>query len=64
MRNGNSQQTASVHLPHLGEEFESVIRPSFQEVELPLMDHFMGQSIQELLLRVGRPGLELLEQRQ
>ncbi len=64
MRDGNPQQTASVHLPHLGEKFEPVIRPSLQDVKLPLMNHFVGQGAQQLLLGVGGPGGELLEQRQ
>jgi hypothetical protein len=64
MRDGNPHQPASVHLPHLGEKIGPVIRPSLQNVKLPLMNHFVGQGAQELLLGIGRPGCELLEQRQ
>lgn len=41
-----------------------MIRPPLQDIELPLVDHLMGEGIQEFLLRVGRSLGEPFQQRE
>jgi hypothetical protein len=41
-----------------------MIRPTFQHIELPLMDHFMSQGVEQLLFRVGCTYCELFKQRE
>ena len=41
-----------------------MIRPLLQHIELPLMNHFMCQGIEQFLFRIGCPRRELFEQRE
>ncbi len=41
-----------------------MIRSALQHIELPLMDHFMSQGVEQLLFRVWRPCGELFKQRE
>lgn len=41
-----------------------MIGPTFQYIELPLMNHFMSQGVEQLLFRVGRPRGELFKERE
>jgi len=61
---GDGHLTRSIHLPHLLEKVQAVIRPPLQDIELPLVDHLMGEGIQEFLLRVGRSLGEPFQQRE
>jgi hypothetical protein len=54
--------TRSIHLRHLPQKLQTMIRPTFQHIELPLMDHFMSQSVEQLLLRVRCPIGELFKE--
>jgi hypothetical protein len=40
-----------------------MIRPAFQDVELPLMNHFVGQGVDDFLLAILASMERLLEQR-
>jgi hypothetical protein len=62
MVDGDRQGAAPIHLGHLAEKIRPMIRPPFQDVELPLMNHFMRQRIHDLLLAVCAPLGSLLEQ--
>jgi len=62
MVDGDRQGTAPVHLGHLAEKIRPVIRPPFQDVVLPLMNHFVRQGIHDLLLPVLTVSGDLLEQ--
>lgn len=52
-----------VDLRHFSQEFQSMIGPPLQHIELPLMDHLMDEGVQEFLFRVRCPFGEPLEQR-
>jgi hypothetical protein len=62
MVGGDGDVARTIHLRHLPEKIPSVVRPPFQHIELPLVDHLMGEGIQQLLFRVGRPCCEPLQQ--
>ncbi len=62
MVDGDSQCAAPIHLGHLAEKIRSMIRPPFQDVVLPLMNHFVGQCVDELLFTILAPLECLLEQ--
>ena len=46
---GDAQSAVSVHLRHFSQKVRSMIRPPLEDIELPLMDHFMGKGTDELL---------------
>jgi hypothetical protein len=55
------QGAIPIHLGHLPQKFSSVIRPPLEDVVLPLMDHLMRESANELvpaILRTGQQGFE------
>lgn len=54
----------SIHLRHFQEKIQAVIRPPFQHIELPLMNHLMGEGIEELLLCERGPFGEPFQQRE
>jgi hypothetical protein len=62
MVDGDRQGAVPIHLGHLAEKIRSMIRPPFQDIELPLMNHFVRQRIHDLLLAVRAPLGGLLEQ--
>ena len=62
MVDGDGQGPVSIHLDHLAEKIRAMIRPPFQNVELPLMNHFMRQRIHDLLLPIIACLDNLLEQ--
>jgi len=41
-----------------------MIRSTLQEIELPLMNHFMSDGVQEFLFRIGRSGAKPYEERE
>ena len=55
--------TSAIHLCHLPDKVQAVIGPALQHVELPLMNHLMGERVKQFPLRVGRPFGELLQER-
>jgi hypothetical protein len=61
MVDGDRQGTVPIHLGHLAEKVQPMIRPSLQDVELPLVDHFVGQRVHDLLLAILAPVDGLLE---
>jgi hypothetical protein len=63
MVDGDGQRTVPVHLSHLAEKIHPMIWPALQDIELPLMNHFMGQCVDDFLLAVLVPLERLLEQR-
>jgi hypothetical protein len=38
--------TGSIHLRHLSQKLQAMIRSTLQHVELPLMDHFVSQGVE------------------
>jgi hypothetical protein len=62
MVDGDRQGAAPIHLGHLAEKIRSMIRPPLQDVELPLMDHFVSQRVHDFLLAIFAPLECLLEQ--
>jgi len=56
--------SGSIQLRHLPQKLQAMIRPTFQHIELPLMDHFMSQGVEQFLFRVRRPRGELFKQRE
>ncbi len=61
MVDSNRQGAVSIHLGHLAEKVHSMIRPPLQDVILPLMNHFVGQCVDDLLLAILAPFAYLLE---
>jgi hypothetical protein len=59
-----SHFSGSIHLCHLSQKIQAMIWSALQHIELPLMDHFMSQGIEQLLFRVWRPCGELFKQRE
>jgi len=59
----NRDHPAPVHLGHLPHKIRAVIRLPLQDVELPLMNHFMGQGVEQFLLGVGGSFGQALHQR-
>lgn len=64
MVDGDGQHTVSIHLGHLAEKIQPMIRPSFQDVVLPLMNHFVGQRVDDFLLAIFALLNNLLQQGQ
>jgi hypothetical protein len=62
MVDGNRQGTAPIHLGHFAKKIRSMIRPPLQDVVLPLMNHFVCQCVDDLLLTILAPLEYLLEQ--
>jgi len=54
----------SVDLGHFSQKLQAMIRSTLQHIELPLMDHFMSQGVEEFLLRVWCPCGELFKERE
>jgi hypothetical protein len=52
MIDGDRQGAVPIHLGHLAEKIHPMIRPSLQNVELPLMNHFVRERIHDLLLAI------------
>src|SRR5512134_1682503 len=59
----DGQLAAAVHLGHLAQKFRSMIGPSLEQIVLPLMDHLMGESTDQLVAAIGSAGQEGLEER-
>jgi hypothetical protein len=57
MVGGDRQDTVPIHLGHFAEKIRPMIRPTFQGVVLPLMNHFVRQRIHDfplvILARLG-----------
>ena len=64
MVDGDRQGPVSIHLGHLAEKILSMIWPPLEDVELPLMNHFVRERIDDLLLPIGAGFDDLLEQGQ
>jgi hypothetical protein len=64
MVDGDRQGPVSIHLGHLAEKILSMIWPPLEDVELPLMNHFVCQRIDDLLLSIFALLGGLLEQGQ
>jgi hypothetical protein len=62
MVDGDRQGAVPIHLGHLAEKIRPMIRPPFQDIVLPLMNHFVRQRIHDLLLAVLASLGGLLEQ--
>ena len=52
MVDGDRQGPVSIHLGHLAEKILSMIWPPLEDVELPLMNHFVRECIHDLLLPI------------
>jgi hypothetical protein len=63
MVDGDCEGTVPIHLGHLAKKIRAVVRSPFQDVVLPLMNHFVCQRAHDLLLAVLAPLGGLLEQR-
>ena len=50
--NGN-RQTVTNHQTHFTAEITAVIRPSLQHVELPLVNHFVGERADHFVFRLA-----------
>jgi hypothetical protein len=62
MVDGDRQGSVTIHLGHLAEKIRPMIRPPFQDVILPLMNHFVRQRVHDLLLAILAILGDLLEQ--
>jgi hypothetical protein len=62
MVDGDRQGAVPIHLGQFAEKIRTMTRPPFQNVVLPLMNHFVRQRIHDLLLAVLAPLGGLLEQ--
>ena len=62
MVDGERQGSVSIHLGHLAEKILSMIWPTLEDVELPLMNHFVRQRTHDLLLAARSLFGHLLEQ--
>src|SRR4026209_866945 len=56
------QSAVTIHLRHLAEKIRPMLRPPLQDVELPLMNHFVRQRVQNLLLAVRASPDNLMKQ--
>lgn len=61
---GHGYFPGTIHVRHLAHEVQAVIGLPFQDIELPLVDHLMGEGIQQFLFCVGRSFREPLQQRE
>jgi hypothetical protein len=55
MVNGDRQGAVPIHLGHLAEKIRPMIRPPFQDIVLPLMNHFVRQRAHDLPLAILAP---------
>jgi len=55
MVDGDRQGAVPIHLGHLAEKVRPMIWPPLQDVELPLMNHFVCQRAHDLLLAILAP---------
>jgi hypothetical protein len=62
MVDGDRQGAVPIHLGHLAEKIRPMIRSPLQDVELPLMNHFVRQRAQDLLLAIFASLDDLVEQ--
>jgi len=53
---GDRHFSRTIHLRHLLQKGQPMIRSTLQEIKLPLMNHFMSDGVQEFLFRIGRSG--------
>jgi hypothetical protein len=60
----NGHFPGSIDLRHFAQKLQAMIRPTLQHIELPLMDHFMSQGVEQFLFRVRRLCGELFKQRE
>jgi hypothetical protein len=51
---GDRHFSRAVHFRHFSQKVRPMIRTTLQEIELPLMNHFMSDRVQELLFRIRR----------
>jgi hypothetical protein len=52
MVDGDRESAVSIHLGHLSQKARPMVWPLFQNVVLPLMNHFMCQRAPDLLLAI------------
>ena len=62
MVDGDRQGPVSIHLGHFAQKVLSMIWPPLEDVELPLMNHFVGERVYDLLLPILACPDDLLEQ--
>ena len=62
MVDGDRQSPIPIHLGHLAEKILSMIGPPLEDVELPLMNHFVRERIHDLLLPIVASLDDLFEQ--
>src|SRR5687767_6003912 len=55
MVHGDRQGSISIHLGHLAEEIRPMIRLTLEDIELPLMNHFMRQRAHDFLFAILAP---------
>jgi hypothetical protein len=48
----SDRQPAIIHLAHLPAKVPSMIGATFQDIELPLMDHLVCQGVDQLVMRL------------
>jgi hypothetical protein len=52
MVDGDRESAVSIHLGHLSEKVRPMVWPLFQNVVLPLMNHFVRQRVHNLLFAI------------
>jgi hypothetical protein len=62
MVDGDREGTVPIHLGHLAKKIRAVVRSPFQDVVLPLMNHFVCQRAHDLLFAILAPLDDRLEQ--
>ena len=62
MVDGDCQGTVPIHLGHFKEKGRSMVRSPSQDIELPLMNHFMRQRVHDFLDAILARLVGLLEQ--
>ncbi len=62
MIDGDGHLARAVHLGHFSQKIRTVIRSPLQHVELPLMDHFVGEGVEQFLFHILRAGRKPFEQ--
>ncbi len=62
MVHGDRQGSVPIHLSHLAEKIRPMIRSTLQDIELPLMNHFMRQRAHDFLLAILGPLNDLSEE--
>jgi len=64
MVNRDGQGAIAVHLSHLAQKVRSMIRSPFEDIVLPLMDHFMGEGAGQFIQSIGCASQQGLEERE